>query len=146
MTKFITRTRNGKCSLQMVDISDPANPVLLGVIDPMDNGTNSSAVTSVTVSNGLIAIAVPNDTKTDAGNVLLYEASPMPTFLASFEVGALPDMVTFTPDGSRILVANEGESADGDNDPTVLPNPEGSVSIITLNLSDLPIWMRPPPC
>jgi catechol 2,3-dioxygenase-like lactoylglutathione lyase family enzyme len=27
-------------------------------------------------------------------------------------VGALPDMVTFTPDGSRLLVANEATPAD----------------------------------
>ena len=50
-------------------------------------------------------------------------------FVAAVTVGANPDMLTFTPDGSRVLVANEGEPSDygpGETDP------EGSVSVIDL--------------
>mgnify|MGYP000753741532 CR=1 FL=1 len=31
------------------------------------------------------------------------------TFEKAYETGAQPDMVTFTPDDSRVLTANEGE-------------------------------------
>ena len=45
----------------------------------------------------------------------------------SVQVGALPDMLTFTPDGEYVLVANEGEPS-GYGAGHV--DPEGSVSII----------------
>jgi hypothetical protein len=57
------------------------------------------------------------------------------------EVGYLPDMLTFTPDGSKILVANEGEPEykefDGEKvsgyyNGTPDNDPKGSISIISL--------------
>lgn len=50
------------------------------------------------------------------------------TCLNALRVGALPDMITFTPDGQYALVANEGQAdIDGSN-----PDPEGSISLINL--------------
>ena len=45
-------------------------------------------------------------------------------------VGYLPDMITFTPDCSHLLVANEGEAGKDQNGKFF--NPEGSVSIIDI--------------
>jgi hypothetical protein len=54
--------------------------------------------------------------------------------LGNVTVGALPDMLTFTADGSKVLVANEAEQTDVDgSNPPALVNPEGSVSIIDLS-------------
>ena len=78
---------------------------------------------------------MPAANATDNGEVLFYDPSSL-AFLGSVEVGALPDMVTFDATGAYLLVANEGQSADGDNAPTGDPNPEGSVSIIEVNRDD----------
>ena len=80
------------------------------------------SVNSVSIFHGLAAVAVAAPTITDPGTVRFYNTT---TFAVDgvVNVGALPDMVTFTADGARVLVANEGEAKDG-------VDPLGSVSII----------------
>jgi len=84
-----------------------------------------SDITSVAIhpTNEYVAIAAPANPVTDAGYVIFIRHDG--TYLNHVQVGALPDMVTFTPDGKYVLVANEGEPS---NDYTI--NPVGSVSII----------------
>jgi DNA-binding beta-propeller fold protein YncE len=91
--------------------------------------TNVSEVggaNSIAVYGDLAAVAVQAEPKTDNGWVIFLNLSDL-SFNHAVAVGALPDMVTFTPDGSKVLVANEGEpSLDYSIDP------EGSVSVITM--------------
>ncbi|MCC6413447.1 MAG: T9SS type A sorting domain-containing protein, partial [Saprospiraceae bacterium] len=49
-------------------------------------------------------------------------------FQKQVTVGALPDMITFTPDGNYVLTANEGQPNDAYNN-----DPEGSVSLIDIS-------------
>ena len=116
-------------SVDVLDISLPAAPSLLFTIDlaPYGGGVNS-----VAVDNGRVAVAEEADVKQDPGKVVFFDADG--NHLADVEVGALPDMVTFTPNGRTLLVANEGEPND---DYSV--DPEGSISIIRLpgNLAQL---------
>ncbi|MCU7555512.1 collagen-like protein [Alteromonas sp. ASW11-19] len=99
------------------------------------DGVALGSVTSIAVYGDLMAVAMPAATKTDNGYVLFYNGldAIAPVFLDSVEVGAMPDMVTFTPDGGKVLVANEGEPSD---DYTV--DPEGSVSVIDILASNEP--------
>ena len=128
--------------ITVVDAADPSALKGIATLDPLsltDGAGNplfdNGAVTSVSVKNGLLAAALPDATVTDDGDVLFYDATTL-DFLGSVEVGPLPDMLTFDPTGAYLLVANEGQSADPDNNPAVLPNPEGSVSIISVNAGD----------
>lgn len=107
-------------AVDVLDIADPRNPDLIGTI------TASGVVNSVDVHDGTVAVASQADPAQDPGFVELFDTNG--NLLAAVRVGALPDMLTFTPDGRKIVVANEGEPAgycDGDEG-----DPEGSVSII----------------
>ena len=120
--------------VEVLDFADPAAPEKLfdlatAGVAASDGSTvpETAVANSVAVrADGLLAVAVENDPKTDAGWVVFFDASgeTVPA-LGAVRVGALPDMVTFSPDGSRVLVANEAEPAE---DYSV--DPEGSVAVI----------------
>jgi len=109
-------------TVDVLDLSDPAHPAFLLAIDLSPYGAQGN---SVAVRDGLVAVAVQAAPKTDPGAVVLFDTDGV--FLTGTPAGALPDMVAFTPDGRRILVANEGEPSD---DYTV--DPEGSITVVTL--------------
>ena len=109
-------------TVDVLDASDPENLTLAFTIDLSGYG---DGVNSVAVHNGVVAVAVEADPKTDNGSVVFFDTDG--DYLNSVEVGALPDMLTFTPNGRYLLVANEGEPND---DYTV--DPEGSISIIDM--------------
>ncbi|MFO0820130.1 MAG: choice-of-anchor I family protein [Pirellulales bacterium] len=112
-------------ALGIVDFSNPATPTHLATIDlsPWGGGPNS-----VAVKNGLVAVAVEAFAKTDPGAVHFFTTGG--DWLGQVPVGALPDMLVFNPDGSKLLVANEGEPNSYNQVGSV--DPEGSVSIIDL--------------
>ena len=83
------------------------------------------AVNSVAVFNGLVAVAYANATGDAPGRVALFNADG--TLLRSLTVGVGPDQIVFTRDGSRLLVANEGEQASAGS------NPVGGISIIDVS-------------
>ncbi len=110
-------------TIEIIDISDPTNPTKVRDIDITAIGGGAN---SVAVKNGIVAVAVEAETKQDKGKVAFYNTEG--EFQGSVTVGALPDMLTFTPDGNKIIVANEGEPND---DYTV--DPEGSISIVDIS-------------
>jgi hypothetical protein len=110
-------------TVDVLDISDPATPSKITEIDASGLG---AGINSVAVYNNLVAVAVESDPAQQPGLVAFYDATDL-TLKNTVPVGALPDMLTFTPNGAFVLVANEGEPND---DYTV--DPEGSISVIDL--------------
>lgn len=109
-------------TVDIVDVRNPAIPSRLSTIDTSTFGSPNS----VAVSRGIIAVAIESRPKTDPGHVAFYTSSG--ELIKAVKVGALPDMLTFTPDGGYyVLSANEGEPS-GYGAGHV--DPEGSVSII----------------
>ncbi|NJN20557.1 MAG: PEP-CTERM sorting domain-containing protein [Leptolyngbya sp. RL_3_1] len=115
-------------TIDVLDLSDPTAISKLFEIDlsPYGGGINSVAYNSA--YGGYIAAAVESDPAHAPGSVVFFDLDGI--FQKALTVGALPDMVTFTPDGSKLLVANEGEP-EGYEPGNV--DPEGSVSIIDVS-------------
>jgi hypothetical protein len=109
-----------------IDVLDAATGNLVEHIDVSDYGY----VNSVAVSKGIAAVAVESKTRTANGQVLLFDTRSRDFVrgVHSITVGPLPDMLTFTDDGRRLLVANEGTPSDYSG-----YDPAGSVSVIDMS-------------
>ena len=118
---------NNSYILNKIDVIDISNPALISVIHSISMVPYGGYVNSVAVSNGKLAAAVESTDKQAAGKIVVFNTSTYAE-IKSINVGALPDMVTFTPDGNYIISANEGEPSDN-----YLNDPEGSVSIIKVS-------------
>lgn len=127
---------NAAGSIEILDFSNPLAITYINRVN-LDSQTIGAAAgdviigTSVASHNGIIA-ATSVRVEDAAGNALFAPGTvtfmnTSGAFLASVAVGNLPDMITFTPDGTKLLVANEGQPSED-----YLTDPEGSVSIIDL--------------
>ncbi len=122
--KLFVVSNDSDSRVDVVDLHDPANPTLLEAIDitPYGGGANS-----VAVSEGLLAVAVEADPAQHPGLVVFFSTDNLHE-VRQVIVGALPDMVIFSPDGKYVLSANEGEPSDEYD-----ADPPGTVSIIDLD-------------
>jgi hypothetical protein len=123
LTRRVFVTNAADRSLDILDIGDPTR---LRLVRRVELGAYGLP-TSVTAKWGLVAVAVegtaPNET--ELGSVVLLDSAGR--ILRSLGVGPGPDMVTFTRDGRRLLVANEGEPSQD-----YARDPRGSISVIDL--------------
>jgi 2',3'-cyclic-nucleotide 2'-phosphodiesterase/3'-nucleotidase/5'-nucleotidase len=140
---------NGKTlAVDVLSIANPAQPTKLGSVLFAQSGVTPYGIPrSVALRKGVLALSFQANPKTDPGVVIFLRATLDDTrpvgdqivaqALSAVTVGALPDMITFTPNGRYLVVANEGEP-NSYNDVQIATlgpsvDPEGSVSIIDVS-------------
>ena len=134
INKQLFVTNAADASVDILSIANPEVPVQVRRINAQElfgSARIQASPNSVTVHGRLVAVAIARTWLGDGDAV----DRPMRGLVAFFDlagelldtvrVGYLPDMLTFTPDGERVVVANEGEPA---SDYSF--DPEGSISVI----------------
>jgi DNA-binding beta-propeller fold protein YncE len=92
------------------------------------NETTAGDANSIAIHGDLLAVAMAASETGELGQIAFYDISEAtPKFIKNVEAGYLPDMVAFSPDGKKVVVANEGEPK-GDYS----LDPEGSITIINI--------------
>ena len=124
LTKRLFAVNNG--TTNKIDVIDIANPASISVIKSISMLPYGGYVNSVDVKNGLLAAAIESTNKQAPGKVVVFNTNTLKE-IASINVGSLPDMVVFSPDGKFILSANEAEPND-----TYTSDPAGTISIINV--------------
>lgn len=115
--------------IDVLDFSDPAHPTLTATIAlaAYGSGVQSVAVHAKSPDRSLVAAAVASHDRATPGSVVLFTTAG--EHVATYTAGFLPDMLTFTHDGERILVANEAEPYCVGS---TFVDPYGSITIIDL--------------
>jgi len=105
VSKKLFITNGGANKIDVVSLAEVNRPTLVTSLDLSSYG---AAVQSVATYNGKVAVAIGSaDKVTTKGKVVIFDTAG--TELSVTEVGYLPDMVTFNEDGTKVIVANEGE-------------------------------------
>lgn len=125
---FVVNAQLG--AIDVLDAADLSAPVKVRTLTA-DGIAPGAVVNSVAYHDGMVAVAIESSPKTEPGFVALYDATSL-ALLDVKPVGAQPDMLTFTPDGRYLLVANEGEPSDD-----YQVDPEGSVSVVAVGIGAL---------
>ena len=107
--------------LDIVNFANPALPVLITSISTTPYGN----INSVVAHDSIVALAIENINPQLNGSVVFLDYNG--NFLNQVTVGAMPDMITFNKNYTKILTANEGEP-----NAAYTVDPEGSVSVVDL--------------
>jgi len=117
---FIANSVGAK--IDIVNFSNPAAAMLISSIPMAPYGN----INSIAARNGIIAVAIENAVPENPGKVVFFDING--AFISQVNTGAMPDMILFSADGTKVLTANEGQPR---TDYGV--DPEGSVSIVDIS-------------
>ncbi len=110
----------------IVNTTNLSTAITLTLNDNTPGDANSIAIDE---NNKLLAVAMAAKSVGEAGQIAFYDISgDTPIFIKNVTAGFLPDMVTFSHDGAKVVVANDGEP---NGDYSI--DPQGSISIINVN-------------
>ena len=134
-TIFVVNAKIG--GVDVLDVSTPADPDRVDQLILDDVWADAGEVTNIALQDDIplrdgthttvLAVATVADPPQDPGRVVFYDATAR-SYVASVDVGAVPDKVVFTPDGTRVLTADSGEPSE---DYTV--DPLGTVTILDVS-------------
>lgn len=110
-------------TIEVLDISNPVVPTLINSIDCTPYG---AAANSIAVGDNFIVVAIENNNKQLDGKAVFFDLDG--NYIADVTAGALPDMITISPDQLKVLVANEGEPDDD-----YIVDPEGTITLIDIS-------------
>jgi 6-phosphogluconolactonase (cycloisomerase 2 family) len=108
-----------------LDILNLTTPTAITAVASINISTYGG-LNSVYARNGVVACALENSNPQQNGSVVFFDQNG--TFLKQVTVGAMPDMITISPDGRYVITANEGEP-----NAAYTTDPEGSVSVIDIS-------------
>lgn len=130
---FVTSSSSAAYQINIFDLSNPSSAVGVGAIDFSSSfgiKANMSALSSVAINSAKgfgVASLIPTANTTTPGKVGFFDLSSR-TSLGTIDVGYHPDSVSFSPDGSKLIVVNEGEF-----NASSATNAPGSISVIDVS-------------
>jgi len=131
---FVTSSSTAAYQINIFDLSNPSSPSGVGAIDFSTsfggNKTNMSGLSSVAINSTKgfgVASLIPTANTTTLGKVGFFNLSTGIS-IGTLDVGYHPDSVTFSPDGSKLIVVNEGEF-----NASSATNAPGSISVIDIS-------------
>jgi hypothetical protein len=130
---FVTSSSSAAYQINIFDLSNPSSSVGVGAIDfslSFGSKANMSALSSVAINSAKgfgVASLIPTANTTTLGKVGFFDLASR-TSLGTIDVGYHPDSVSFSPDGSKLIVVNEGEF-----NASSVTNAPGSISIFDVS-------------
>ena len=117
---FIANSVAGK-----IDIVNFKNPSAATLITSILVTPTYGNINSIAVRNGIVAAAIENLVPEQPGKIVFFDTTG--AFISQVTAGAMPDMITFSNDGTKVLTANEGQPH-----AAYTIDPEGSITIVNI--------------
>jgi hypothetical protein len=129
---FTTNGADNTLDISTISYNSETKETTVGTPISVTLAPYGAGVQSVTAMNGKVAVAVGSANKvTTKGKVLVFDTNGV--LLSQTQVGYLPDMVTFNEDGTKVIVANEGEP---DASTGTYVDVKGTIGILTIAEAD----------